>query len=176
MATEVLGKKTLPTVQGAKSRVEGYLPVECTGVLPWDVWSTGPHPLCQTHTLGRRTGNARSCEGWSSPAGSLWKDTGGTGTEFARRPVKDRTLKNGNQINLTSLAGVYILYFFWEQENTWCSLCLSFWIFSWVFPKSCLSFFPDCLSFLRKSIISCKYGRENVLFMRASRSFCQTLG
>ena len=42
--------------------------------------------------------------------------------------------------------------FFWEQQSTW---------------KSCLSFFPDCLSFLRKSIISCQYWRENALFLRA---------
>ena len=54
--------------------------------------------------------------------------------------------------------------------------------FAWVFGYSLEFFlkvawvFPDCLSFLRKSIISCKYWRENGLFWRASRSFCHTLG
>ena len=61
-------------------------------------------------------------------------------------------------------SGVFILHFFWEQQSTWCSFCLSFWIFSWVFPKSCLSFSLDCLSFPRKSIYLCKYWRESAIF------------
>ena len=36
--------------------------------------------------------------------------------------------------------------------------------------------FESDTSILRKSIFSCKYWRENAFFLRASRSFCQTLG
>ena len=44
------------------------------------------------------------------------------------------------------------------------------------FLKSCLSFFPDCLSFLRKSIISCKYWRENAIFCALRAVIVKTLG
>ena len=81
-----------------------------------------------------------------------------------------------NSMETKEVSQGFLFYTFSENRRAWCSFCLSFWIFSWVFPKSCLSFFPDSLSFLSKSIISCKYCRENALFLQASRSLCQTLG
>ena len=70
---------------------------------------------------------------------------------------------------------VFILHFFWQQESTWCSFCLSFWISSWVFPKSCLSFFTDCLSFLTKSIFFANIGGEMLLFAWFAGNFSPTL-